>query len=184
MPRARSPPAYCASPWPLIPCAVAHVPINNRISREPESASSIQERTVQQVVSQLVSILITKITYIRQTPVSMCFHCRTQRRGRPIVLTVHNVTTARDLQPHRAGARRRTSHGQLARNNLSTLQGLNAQPGMTVAVRVDTGPPPARLQHTADRAAHSGDLRSMHPADRAPHANAPWDELRVWDPGD
>ena len=78
----------------------------------------------------------------------------------------------------------RTSHGRLARNNLSTLQGLNAQPGVTVAVRVDTGPPPARLQHTADRAAHSGDLRSMHPADRAPHANAPWDELRVWDPGD
>jgi len=34
-----------------------------------------------------------------------------RRRGRPIVLTVHNVTTARDLQPHRAGARRRTSHG-------------------------------------------------------------------------
>ena len=47
-------------------------------------------------------------------------------RGRPIVLTVHNVTTARDLQTHRAsGARRRTSHGRLARNNLSTLQGLN-----------------------------------------------------------
>ena len=46
-----------------------------------------------------------------------------RRRGRPVVLTVHNVTTARDLQAHRAsGARRRTSHGQLARNNLSTLK--------------------------------------------------------------
>ena len=45
-----------------------------------------------------------------------------RRRGRPIVPTVHNVTTARDLQPHQAGARRRTSHGQLARNNLSVLQ--------------------------------------------------------------
>ena len=25
---------------------------------------------------------------------------------------------------------------------------------------------------------------SRHPADCASHANAPWDELRVWDPGD
>ena len=38
------------------------------------------------------------------------------RRGRPIVLTVHNVTTARDLQAHRASsARRRTSHGRPSR---------------------------------------------------------------------
>ena len=107
-----------------------------------------------------------------------------RRRGRPIVLTVHNVTTARDLQPHRAGARRRTSHGQLARNNLSMLQGLNAQPGRTITVRTDAGPPPARLRRLADQAARSGDLRSRHPADCASHANAPWDELRVWDPGD
>ena len=107
-----------------------------------------------------------------------------RRRGRPIVLTVHSVTTARDLQPHRAGARRRTSHGQLARNNLSKLQELNAQPGVTVTVRADAGPPPARLQRLADQAARSGDLRSRHPADCASHANAPWDELRVWDPGD
>ena len=107
------------------------------------------------------------------------------RRGRPIVLTVHNVTTARDLQAHRASsARRRTSHRRLARNNLSTLQRLNAQPGVTVTVRADAGPPPARLQRIADQAARSGDLRSRHPADSASRANAPWDELRVWDPGD
>ena len=107
------------------------------------------------------------------------------RRGRPIALTVHNVTTARDLQAHRASAaRRRTSHGQLARNNLSTLKGLNAQPGVTVTVRADAGPPPARLQRIADQAAQSGDLRSKHPADPASCANALWDELRVWDPGD
>jgi len=108
-----------------------------------------------------------------------------RRRRRPIILTVHNVTTARDLQSPRANRpRRRTSHQQLARNNFSTLQGLNAQPGVTVTLRVDTGPPPARLQHIAERAAHAGDLRSMHPADHASHANAQWDELRVWDPGD
>ena len=65
-----------------------------------------------------------------------------------------------------------------ARNNLSTLQGLNAQPGVTVTVRADPGPPPARLQRVADQAAQSGNLRSMHPADCASHANAPWDELR------
>ena len=88
------------------------------------------------------------------------------------------------LQPHRAGARRRTSHGQLARNNLSTLQKLNARPGTAVTVRTDAGPPPARLRRLADQAAQSGDLRSRHPADCASHANAPWDELRVWDPGD
>ena len=106
-------------------------------------------------------------------------------RGRPIVLTVHNVTTARDLQAHRASsARRRTSHRRLARNNLSTLQRLNAQPGVTVTVRADAGPPPARLRRIADQAAQSGDLRSRHPADSASRANAPWDELRVWDPGD
>ena len=63
-----------------------------------------------------------------------------RRRGRPVVLTVHNVTTVRDLQPHRAGARRRTSHGQLARNNLSKLRELNTQPGVTVTVRADAGP--------------------------------------------
>ena len=86
--------------------------------------------------------------------------------------------------PRASNARRRTSHGQLARNNLSALQGLNAQPGLTVTLRVDTKPPPARLQHIADQAAHSGDLRSMHPADLASHVRAKWDELRVWDPGD
>ena len=63
-------------------------------------------------------------------------------------------------------------------------QGLNAQPGVTVTLRVDAGPPPARLQHIAEQAAQSGDLRSMHPADLASHARAQWDELRVWDPGD
>ena len=87
------------------------------------------------------------------------------RRGRPIALTVHNVTTARDLQAHRASAARwRTSHAQLARNNLSTLKGLNAQPGVTVTVRADAGPPPARLQRIADQAAQSGGLRSNAPS--------------------
>ena len=108
-----------------------------------------------------------------------------RRRRRPIVLTVHNVTTARDLQPPTAThPRRRTSHQQLARNNFSTLQGLNARPGVTVTLRVDAGPPPARLQHMAEQAARSGDLRSLHPTDPASHAVAQWDELRVWDPGD
>ena len=129
--------------------------------------------------------------FLRLSPSNGLTHARIhsphtpRTRPAPIVLTVHNVTTARDLQAHRAGdARRRTSHGRLARNNLSTLQGLNAQPGVTVTVRADAGPPPARLQRIADQAAQSGDLRSRHPADSASCANAPWDELRVWDPGD
>ena len=81
--------------------------------------------------------------------------CKAETSARVIVLTVHNVTTARDLQAHRAGARRRTSHGQLARNNLSKLQELNAQPGVTVTLRTDAGPPPARLLRLADQAARS-----------------------------
>ena len=60
---------------------------------------------------------------------------------------------------------------------LTPLQGLNAQPGVTVTLRVDAGPPPARLQHIAEQAAQSGDLRSMHPADPASHARAQSDEL-------
>ena len=108
-----------------------------------------------------------------------------RRRRRPIFLTVHNVTAARDLQPSRARPPpRRGLHDRLARNNVSALRGLNAQPNVAVAIRVDTAPPPARLRHLADQAALSGDLRSMHPADLASHAAAPWDELRVWDPGD
>ena len=63
-----------------------------------------------------------------------------RRRGRPIVLTMHNVTTARDLQPHQAGARRRTSHGQLARNNLSMLQGLNATASVGCRTSACCGP--------------------------------------------
>jgi hypothetical protein len=63
-------------------------------------------------------------------------------------------------------------------------QALNAQPGVTVTLRVDAGPPPAHLQHIAEQAAQTGDLRSMHPADPVSHASAQWDELRVWDPGD
>ena len=110
-----------------------------------------------------------------------------RRRRRPIVLTVHNVTTARDLRPPQAThPRRRTSHQQLARNNFSTLQGLNAQPGVTVTLRVVAGPPPAHLQHIAEQAARSGDLPLDAPGRAAPasHASAQWDELRVWDPGD
>ena len=43
------------------------------------------------------------------------------------------------------------------------------QCAQTLALRA----PPARLQRIADQAAHSGNLRSMHPADRASHASAP-----------
>ena len=34
------------------------------------------------------------------------------------------------------------------------------------------------LRQAAEHAAHSGDLRSRHPADLAVHARSPWDELR------
>ena len=87
-------------------------------------------------------------------------------------------------KPPERTVNKQTSHQQLARNNFSALQALNAQQGVNVTLRVDAGSPPARLQHIAERAAQAGDLRSMHPADHASHTNAQWDELRVWDPGD
>ena len=73
---------------------------------------------------------------------------------------------------------------RLASNNIQTLGRLNAGRGPNVVVRVDTDLPPEGLRQAAEHAAHSGDLRSRHPAGLAAHARSPWDELRVWDPGD
>ena len=48
-----------------------------------------------------------------------------RRRGRPLTLTVHNLTTVRDLVPPRKGeTRRRTSHRRLASNNIRTIERL------------------------------------------------------------
>jgi hypothetical protein len=115
----------------------------------------------------------------------------TQQRGRRrrLSLTVHNVTTARDLVPPREDeTRRRTSRIRASRVTAFRLsrgyKGLNVAQNSLV-VRVDTNPPPQSLRQAAESAAHSGDLRSMHPADLAAHSKSPWDELlRVWDPGD
>ena len=68
--------------------------------------------------------------------------------------------------------------------NATLLQRLNARPGTTVTLRVDTGAPPLRLQKDAEDAALSGDLRPMKHVGTAAHARSPWDEFRVWDPGD
>jgi len=73
---------------------------------------------------------------------------------------------------------------KVASNNIQTLGRLNAGRDASVVVRVDTDLPPEGLRQAAEHAAHSGDLRSIHPADIAAHARSPWDELRVWDPGD
>ena len=113
-----------------------------------------------------------------------------------MTLTVHNVTTARDLVPPRKGETRRRTLGErrtgLASNNTRTIGRLNAGPGRNAAVitlyliasRVDTNLPPEALRFAAESAAHSGDLRSRLTADLAAHGSFPWDELRVWDPGD
>jgi hypothetical protein len=96
----------------------------------------------------------------------------------------------RDHRPRpRAAAERRdeadgTSHRRLASNNIQTLGRLNAGHDYNVVVRVDTDLPPEGLRQAAEHAAHSADLRSRHPTDLAAHARSPWDELRVWDPGD
>ena len=102
-----------------------------------------------------------------------------------LVLTIRRCVSALiEFIPTTDTLRHRLARCGADHNNLSKLQELNAQPGVTVTVRADAGPQPARLQRLADQAARSGDLRSRHPADSASHANAPWDELRVWDPGD
>ena len=89
------------------------------------------------------------------------------------------------MPPRKGETRPRTSHRRLASNNIQTMGRLNAGRGCNVVVRVDTDLPPEGLRQAAEHAAHSGDLRgSRHPADLAAHARSPWDELRVWDPGD
>ena len=74
--------------------------------------------------------------------------------------------------------------GHLAIANATLLQELNERPGTTVTLRIDTGAPPIRLRQDAEEAALSGDLRSMKHVGAAAHARSPWDEFRVWDPGD
>jgi len=77
----------------------------------------------------------------------------------PLTLTVHSVTTARDLVPPRKGeTRSRTSHGRLASNNIQTLGRLNAGRDVSVVVRMDTDLLPEGLRQAAEHAAHSGDL--------------------------
>ena len=91
-----------------------------------------------------------------------------RRRRRPLTLTVPSVTTARDLVPPRKGETRpRTSHRRLASNNIQTLGRLNTGRDPSVVVRVDTDLPPEGLRQAAEHAAHSGDLRSRHPANLA-----------------
>ena len=70
------------------------------------------------------------------------------------------------------------------------LKKRNAAPGVHVIVptasehQPTTYQPPEALRRAAESAAHSGDLRSRLTADLAAHGGLPWDELRVWDPGD
>jgi hypothetical protein len=66
--------------------------------------------------------------------------------------------------PRKGETRRRTSHRRLASNNIRTLERLNAGHDLNVVVRVDTDLPPEGLRQAAEHAAHSGDLRSRHPA--------------------
>ena len=103
-------------------------------------------------------------------------------------ITMHNATTARDLEPPRPGqTRHRTSHRHLSSGNVTTLRKLNEGRGQApphVALRVDAHRLPPALQREAEAAAKTGDLRSLHPPGKSARARALWDELRVWDPGD
>ena len=100
----------------------------------------------------------------------------------PIVVTLPNATTARDLSPSRPA--RKSAHRNVARNNFRRLQRINSQ-DERVSLRVEGSGAPERLQLAADRAARSGDLRTtVEYASGARHTIRLWSELRVWDPGD
>ena len=101
-----------------------------------------------------------------------------RRKGRRVTISLPSATTARDIQPTRQGETRpRTSHRDIASNNSRKLQQLGTQ----VTINVDTASTPQRLQHEAEAAAHSGDLRAqVRVPGRAIHAIPLWDELRTW----
>ena len=105
-----------------------------------------------------------------------------RRKGRRVTISLPSATTARDIQPTRQGETRpRTSHRDIASNNSRKLQQLGTQ----VTINVDTATTPQRLQHEAEAAARSGNLRAqVRVPGRAIHAIPLWDELRTWDPGD
>ena len=73
------------------------------------------------------------------------------------------------LLPVRVGAPPGGSSSAKMSNNIRTLERLNAGHDSNVVVRVDTDLPPEGLRQAAEHAAHSGDLRSTHPADLAAH---------------
>jgi hypothetical protein len=100
----------------------------------------------------------------------------------PIVVTLPNATTARDLSPSRPA--RKSAHRNVARNNFRRLQRINSQ-DERFSLRVEGSGAPERLQLAADRAARSGDLQTtVEYASGARHTIRLWSELRVWDPGD
>ena len=104
-----------------------------------------------------------------------------RRKGKRVTISLPSATTARDLQPTRQGETRpKTSHRDIASKNSHELQQL----GTHVTINVDTTTPP-RLQHEAEDAARSGDLRThVCVPGQAARASSLWDELRTWDPGD
>ena len=81
-----------------------------------------------------------------------------RRKGRQVTISLPSATTARDILPTRPGETRpRTSHRAIASNNSRKLQQLGSQ----VTISVDTANTPQRLQHEAEAAARSGDLRAQ-----------------------
>ena len=113
---------------------------------------------------------------------ALLYAAQLRRRGRQVTITLPSATTARDLRPACPGETRpRTTHRDIARNNSYKLQQL----GSHVTINVDTAITPPRLQHAAEAAALSRDLRmQVSVPGRATHAIPFWAELRTWDPGD
>ena len=96
----------------------------------------------------------------------------------PIIATLPNATTARDLSPSRPA--RKAAHRNVASNNLRRLQRINSQE-TRVSLRVEEDRAPEHLQLAADEAARSGDLRtSIEYAGGARHTIQLWDELRTY----
>ena len=132
-----------------------------QLARRPKAPHTLKAElppdTLYELTHRTIETCRTQTLTVKKGLLSAAQH---RRRGRPLTLTVHNVTTARDLVPPRQGeTRRRTSHRHLASHNIRTIERLNAAPGGHVTVRVDWTCTPCRPR-VARSGAHVGCSRT------------------------
>ena len=106
------------------------------------------------------------------------------RRQSNLVLTIHNPTTPSETY---GGHKGRASTGASPPCDGQRRDAPGAQREARHHRYPQSGrgrPPDTRLLKEAEDAGRSGDLRPMKYVGDATHARSPWDQFRVWDPGD